>query len=255
MRRRNCAACALDCCSPQAQAVVLDVRALPPIEVAMGQRIRFETRVCPTVNRTRGSEIDAYLAAIDGDRAAPPRGSVYAKWLAERLRGVSVHHVRMGAFLLAPAFRPTHGNGRRWVPRIYPDVTLRGVATVVDPKLSAETLREGVGGSAPMAAAGCGRRRSERPPTLRAISMDSWKSIPRVRADAPAERKKLEAAAAYSPCARMHRSLAAPGPTNCCIPRVRADAPAGTRSAGMTREHSPRARGCTAATGAVRRPP
>jgi hypothetical protein len=136
---------ALDCAAPQAQGVVLGVREMPPVVPVSGQRLRFEARVCPTVNRTRGSEIDAYLAAVDRGGDVPPREQVYTAWLAERLHGARIEHARMTAFTITPAYRPTHGGERRWVQRRYPDVTLTGVVTVEDAGLFAQTLRQGVG--------------------------------------------------------------------------------------------------------------
>jgi hypothetical protein len=136
---------ALDGASPQAQGVVLSVRAMPAFTPEIGQRLRFEARVCPTVNRTRGSEIDVYLAAVDRGGDVPPREQVYNEWFSQRLDGAKIEQSRMVAFTITPTFRPTHGADRRWVQRRYPDVTLRGVATVEDPCVFAQTLRQGVG--------------------------------------------------------------------------------------------------------------
>jgi CRISPR system Cascade subunit CasE len=143
---------ALDQASPQAQACVLGVRELPTFSPFANQKLRFEARVCPTVNRTSKSEIDVYLAAVDrADRECPDhrpldREFVYKNWFSERLLGARIEAVRMTGFTITSAFRPTHnGNGKKWIERKYPDTTLRGVATIEDPIVFAETMRAGVG--------------------------------------------------------------------------------------------------------------
>jgi len=136
---------ALDLASPMAQSTVLGVRELPYVEPVNEERLRFEVRVCPTVNRTRGSEIDVYLAAVARGGLIPPREQVYVTWLRERLRGARLLHAQVRSFTIVSAYRPTHGDKRRWVERRYPDVTLAGSLVVEDAAIFRQTLCQGIG--------------------------------------------------------------------------------------------------------------
>jgi hypothetical protein len=135
----------LDLASPFAQEPIRAIRELPPVTPKNGMRQRFEVRLCPTINRTRASELDVFLAAVERNGTVPPREQVYVAWLKERIRGARVLHARMTSFTIASAFRPTHRGERRWVERRYPDVTLNGALIVEDANVFAETLRQGVG--------------------------------------------------------------------------------------------------------------
>lgn len=137
-----------------------------PTDFTVGRRLGFDLRVRP-VRRlrrelhdtqtgrvvTQGREIDAFRLVIlqrfpdgwrerDGyeKRAGLSRESIYAAWLAERLKGaVTLEECRLSAFSRSRAVRG-YGPGPEG-----PDATMQGVLTVDGPNLLARRLREGVG--------------------------------------------------------------------------------------------------------------
>ena len=143
---------------------VLDTRRirskLMPTALGPGQRLGFDIRVRPVPRLTadldrsngtvlrKGSEVDAFVidptrASIDpGERSAPHREAVYARWLAERLEGAAVvdpADCRLASFRRT---RTVRGDGPG--PE-GPDAVLHGDLTVSDPDRFMERLQRGVG--------------------------------------------------------------------------------------------------------------
>lgn len=138
-----------------------------------GQRLGFEVRVRPTVrqdrdgDRRRTLEVDAFLAAV---QKAPPRnerpdldrGTVYRRWLAERLSpAATIETFRLEAvrraMLLCRNDAPD-GAGPRTLRSVgllergkageqggSPDVSVAGTLTVADSAAFSELLARGVG--------------------------------------------------------------------------------------------------------------
>jgi CRISPR system Cascade subunit CasE len=147
---------ALDCASPDAQAVIRDVRSIPAIEIVQGQSYYFETRVCPvaldlTQDPTGKKRVDTYLKACDHARRngqpRPLRDDVYRDWIANKLQGAHLLGVKQTGFGISTVFRCTRAIGKadRWSSFQIPDATMRGQITVSDADAFAQVARQGIG--------------------------------------------------------------------------------------------------------------
>jgi CRISPR system Cascade subunit CasE len=140
---------------PSVRAVIKAVygHELPPLSV--GQKFRFSVRLCPAIRITPSKdkshahgEIDAFLVAVQRGEQKIEREGVYARYLVERLKGVSVERVRLTRFRLDTMSRPHRGSNApasRIAQRVVPDAVLEGTLKVSDPELFQKVLMSGVG--------------------------------------------------------------------------------------------------------------
>lgn len=138
-----------------------------------GARYGFELRVRPVVRfggrvraarteregawQRKAGEIDAYVhaceraVAIHGDTGMIDRETVYAEWLAMRLKdAATLDRVALRLFRRSRTRRSTHGSGAaaggaRTSAVEGPDAVMAGDLTVSDPSAFADALARGVG--------------------------------------------------------------------------------------------------------------
>ena len=122
---------------------------------AKDQSFRFSVRLCPTMRITPSKdkshahgEIDAFLVAVQRGEKNIDREGVYARYLAERLKGASIERTKLTRFRLLEVTRPHRGASAPpsgVAQRIVPDAVLEGILKVSDPELLLRTLTSGVG--------------------------------------------------------------------------------------------------------------
>ena len=119
-----------------------------------GRRLGFETRIRPTVRRSRnadsrpGKECDAF--ALEACRYPPgdmphSRETVYGDWLSrqfDRRGGAQLdrQHTKLVSFQRTRAVRKRHARYSEG-----PDVVMRGVLTITDPGAFSNLLANGIG--------------------------------------------------------------------------------------------------------------
>lgn len=127
-----------------------------PAAFGVGTVLGFECRVCPTVRKARGSqierpgaEVDAFIAAVQRVDAGLEldRAVVYGEWLRSRfdVGGADLGTVEMTQFQFARQTRRTQGDQRVRRDGLRPDATLRGSVTVRDHEAFMGLLARGVG--------------------------------------------------------------------------------------------------------------
>lgn len=140
----------------QACILAVDRLASKPMPAAWrtGKRLGFETRVRPTVRRSRnadcrpGKECDAFAleAGLYPPGAMPrSRQDVYGDWLSSQFdrRGgarLDDEHTRLVSFQRTRAVRKRHAR-----PSEGPDAVMRGVLTITDPEAFSRLLANGIG--------------------------------------------------------------------------------------------------------------
>lgn len=134
-----------------------------------GARYGFELRVRPVVRfggrvraarteregawQRKAGEIDAYVHACEravaagGDTGSVDRETVYADWLATRLKdAATLDRAALRLFRRARTRRSTHGAGTARTSAVEgPDAVMAGDLTVTDPAAFAAALARGVG--------------------------------------------------------------------------------------------------------------
>ena len=134
-----------------------------PTKWPVGKCLGFECRVCPVVRGPAGHrrsnelekckdapEVDAYLARVWRDSAAPPREAVYKEWLSRELArwaSASLISAELKAFRLTRLLRRTQRseNGRRSLGVTRPDVLFRGTLRIDDGEAFPRLLERGLG--------------------------------------------------------------------------------------------------------------
>jgi hypothetical protein len=124
-------------------------------ELKSGQEFRFSVRLCPTIRVTPSKdrshahgEQDAFLVAVQRGETNIEREGVYTRYLAERLSGASIEQAKLTRFKLLKMTRPHRGVSAPesgLAQRVTPDAVLKGILTVTDPAVFAQTLLQGVG--------------------------------------------------------------------------------------------------------------
>lgn len=126
--------------------------ALPP-----GLALGFQVRVCPTVRLARGaqdkspgSEVDAFLAALDRPSNPTPgldRQAIYRDWLLARLPGAAVLDLRLDSLRQISLTRRAApvGDSRPLTSIRKPDALFTGRLQVADSAQFMDTLTRGVG--------------------------------------------------------------------------------------------------------------
>lgn len=122
-----------------------------------GVSLGFRARVCPMVRgpsahgRTAGKlseqpEVDAYLARVWRDEAAPPRESVYVEWLTQELgrkNAACLESAKMAGFSLSRCLR--RGRGRKSRIITCPDAVFQGSLLIQDAESFGELIARGLG--------------------------------------------------------------------------------------------------------------
>lgn len=120
---------------------------VPRFEV--GQRLRFRTRLVPTLHmRVDGRTMtrDAFLVAVErSEDKTADREEVYAGYMRERLQGAEISEVGLRNFLLARVARRRKGDGSGWRQHHAPVAQMEGSLAVTDPTAFSACLSAGLG--------------------------------------------------------------------------------------------------------------
>lgn len=129
-----------------------------PIHLPTGLTLGFRVRVCPTVrlargarNKSPGSEVDAFLAALDRSSDPTPglldRQAIYRDWLLAHLPGAAVLDLRLDSLRQISLTRRAAAVGDTRPLRSVrkPDALFTGRLQVADSAQFIDTLTRGVG--------------------------------------------------------------------------------------------------------------
>jgi CRISPR system Cascade subunit CasE len=124
-----------------------------PEKFPVGQVYRFELRICPVIQKPRGSEepgaeLDVFLRKVErtGDEQTLDRNEIYRNWLTElfdRREGLSCRSVDLKQFRRRKLLRKDETGTLTKVER--PDVTFTGRLDVTDGEPFRHILQKGLG--------------------------------------------------------------------------------------------------------------
>jgi hypothetical protein len=140
---------------PSIQTAIKAVHGHALPSLAKDQTFRFSVRLCPTMRITPAKdkshahgEIDAFLVAVQRGEKNIDREGVYARYLADRLKGATIERAKLTRFRLEQMTRPHRGPSAPlsgFAQRVVPDAVLEGILKVSEPELLLRTLTSGVG--------------------------------------------------------------------------------------------------------------
>ena len=129
---------------PSAQAAVSGLQSVPVPVLEAGTVLTLAATIVPTVNRTSGGEVDAFLHAVKDE--GEDRVKVYRKYVEDRLKGCEVMDFKLSGFSLKAFVRKAGKSKAGWrATSRFPVATIRLRIRVTDADAFRRQLAAGLG--------------------------------------------------------------------------------------------------------------